>query len=573
MRKFLPYFIIFTVTAALFFWLQSSPTLGDGDSFYHAKMADLMIQQRGVIKDFPWLPFTILKEHYTDHHLLFHIFIIPFILIFKNPLVAIKMATVLLAAVFFLVFYWLLRKWQIKYAFIYALLPLTSYVLPLRFALAKAPAISLIALTLGLATLLKRKKLLLFLLSFIYVWLHGGWPIILIATICYCLAETIKNIIDNPPRLPTKIKNTNINNIEYFFYLYFLYFIFYFSSLIRRFFVKSNTKLLLACLAGITAGVIINPYFPQNLYFYWVQIFKVAVINYHSKIGVGGEWYPYDPFDLVRDNFLICLLWLFALAWFLVSFKKPQKTFPELELLTPILGRTREELFLFFLSTLLLIYTIKSRRMAEYFIPVAVFFIALTFNRGLTSVDWHGYWQNLKKIILNLRFLIPNILLIFLFVAGCGALIGSTIQLWQKTRQYYIEARPFSNFQKASQFLKENTPSGTTIFHNDWSSFPILFYHNDHNYYISGLDSTFFYDKNPQLYNLWWDIASGKDKESLSEKIKNNFNTSYVLAEKPRAPIKDGKKSFKAKFIEIVESDNNFQKIYEDDETKIYKIK
>jgi hypothetical protein len=210
MRKFLPYFIIFTVTAALFFWLQSSPTLGDGDSFYHAKMAELIIQHKWPVKNFPWLPFTTLKDNYTDHHLLFHVFLIPFVIAAKNPLIGIKIATVVLAAIFFVLFYELLKKWKIKFAFIWAILPLTTYIIPFRFALAKAPAASLIALFVGLYALLEKRKVLLFCLSFIYVWLHGGWPIILVATFFYCLAETIKNITDVPLQLPQKIQNLKI---------------------------------------------------------------------------------------------------------------------------------------------------------------------------------------------------------------------------------------------------------------------------------------------------------------------------------------------------------------------------
>src|SRR3989344_6279113 len=77
-NTFLPYFIIFEVAFIVFYFLQNQLTFADPDSFYHVKMAILMKEQ-GIIRDFPWLQFTVLKNYYTDHHLLYHIALIPFI--------------------------------------------------------------------------------------------------------------------------------------------------------------------------------------------------------------------------------------------------------------------------------------------------------------------------------------------------------------------------------------------------------------------------------------------------------------------------------------------------------------
>lgn len=579
MKKLLPYLIIFCLVAALFFWLQSSPTLGDGDSFYHAKIADLMIKQRGPVKNFPWMPFTILQDYYYNHHFLFHLYLIPFIYLTGNPLLAIKVATILLAALFFALLYWFLKRYQIKYALIYILFLLSTYALTFRLNLDKAPAASLIFFLLGLHFLFQRKKFALAILSFFYVWLYNAWPIILVATICYCLAIALKNIIDNPPELPEKIKNyqqiyksfTNIpirKRIFAFLHLYFLYFIFYSPFLIHRFFSRQNIKLLLSCFIGLIGGIIINPYFPNNLKFFWVHIFKIGLITPGLKYNVGAEWYPYDPFELFTKNLLVCCLWLFTFAWFWVSFRKPKKIFPALEPLEPQLGQTKETLFLIILTTIFFIYTIKARRMAEYFLPLVALSAAFTFNRGLKLADWHGYWQNLKKFIFDLKFLIFNILLIFLFVAGLGMIIGSTIQLYQSMRRMLVESPPFDNFQKASQFLKENAPPNSIIFHDCWTYFPMLFYHNDQNRYIIGLDATFMAEKNSELHKLWCDIAYGREKENLSEKIRNNFNSSYVIIERPKT-----ENSSKKPFLENLDNDDHFQKIYEDKEAYIYKIK
>jgi len=56
----------------------AGPNIVDYDGYYHIKMAEL-IREQGIPVKFPWLKFTIIDEQgYTDHHLLLHIFQIPF---------------------------------------------------------------------------------------------------------------------------------------------------------------------------------------------------------------------------------------------------------------------------------------------------------------------------------------------------------------------------------------------------------------------------------------------------------------------------------------------------------------
>jgi hypothetical protein len=538
------YLLIFFFTAFLFFYLQSSPTLPDGDSFYHAKIAKLMIEKRGIVKEFPWLPFTILADYYYDHHFLFHLYLIPFILIFKDPLVSIKIATIILASFFFVIFYWFLKKYEIRYPFFYIFVLLTSYVLINRINLDKVPPASLIFILFGLYFLLKEKKIPLAILSFLYVWLYDAFPIILLLTIFYLLAKSFEKISDLE------------FNLKKLFYL-----------LIINFFEKSNIKLLFSCLFGLLLGIIINPYFPNNLKFYWVHIIKIGILTPGIKWGVGAEWYPYDPFNLLKENLVICLLWLFSFSWFLISFKKPKKIFPQIEPILPYLGQNKNSLFFFLASSFFFIYTIKARRMGEYFVPLGTLFSAFTLNKLFINVKLNEYLKEIKKIIFELRFFTLNLLILYFLTICLGSFLGSTILLYQRMKIFFNEARPFSNFKGASQFLKENTPPKSIIFHNCWSYFPMLFYYNDLNYYIVGLDTTFMAEKNYKLFKLWRDIVYGKESENLAQKIKENFNSSYVVVEK----IKD-KKSPKKKFLENLEKEKKFKKIYEDEEAIIYQI-
>jgi len=551
MKKILPYVLIFLTTAGLFFWLQAARTLGDGDPFYHAKMAELILQHKGPITNFPWLPFTSLKNNYADHHFLFHLYLIPFILIFTNPLIAIKVATVLLTAVFFMLFYWLLKKLNIKYAFVYALLPLTTYALPTRLAIAKEQAASLIIVVLIIFALLKQKKWLLFLLAFVYVWTHGGWPTALAATIIYALAVSLQKTLDSTELIKNEI-GRRLSATKAGVKKYVLCTLVHLKYLSKNLFTKNHLAWFGVCLLGLILGLLISPFFPHNLSFYWVQTFKVAVVNYQGKIGVGAEWMPYDPLAFVREHALLFVLWIFSVCWLIVNYKKSNHD-ERLKI---------SQLFLLIFSLLFFIYTIKARRMAEYFIPLATISMALNFNPDLSQVSWSGLFGKLKSWLFNTKTMIVVVIFLAVLVTSLSALISNEVQLYQGMKNWFDTKAPaFDNFKGIGQWLKNNTPTRSIVFHSSWTYFPMLFYYNDQNYYINGLDSTFFYDQNPDLYNLWRKVIEGKIKDNLSQIITEKFQSNFVVVDKDHG---DFDKNLKA--------DPNFSQVYQDKDGKIYQI-
>src|SRR5438045_224908 len=73
------------VIALIFWWLQYATDAiccGDYDGYYHIKWARLLwdnMRAGHFPPAFPWLPLTTLNPHdYVDHHLLYHIILIPF---------------------------------------------------------------------------------------------------------------------------------------------------------------------------------------------------------------------------------------------------------------------------------------------------------------------------------------------------------------------------------------------------------------------------------------------------------------------------------------------------------------
>src|SRR5205809_1013421 len=112
---------------------------------------------------------------------------------------------------------------------------------------------------------------------------------------------------------------------------------------------------------GSVLGLVINPYFPHNLYlFYEHARVKITPNDFATK--VGNEWYPYDTREFVANCYV-------ALAAMLAGY-----------LFLDIEDRERAERPLFFLllSTSLLLMTARWKRFAEYFPPFAILFAAFT---------------------------------------------------------------------------------------------------------------------------------------------------------------------------------------------------
>jgi len=94
-------FTIGVLAIGLVFWkLQFSTDsicCGDFDGYYHIKWTRVLlesIKNRTFSPIFPWLPLTTLNpKDYVDHHLLFHIFQMPFAS-FSDPRLGAKISSI-----------------------------------------------------------------------------------------------------------------------------------------------------------------------------------------------------------------------------------------------------------------------------------------------------------------------------------------------------------------------------------------------------------------------------------------------------------------------------------------------
>src|SRR6266404_3670052 len=178
----------------IFWWLQYSTTAiccGDYDGYYHIKWARLLwdnIRAGHFPPAFPWLPLTTLNPgNYVDHHLLYHIILIPFTW-FRDLQTGAKISAILFASLAVFSCYWLVVRYEIRYRLIW-LLALLACSAPFlyRMNMTKAPPFAIIFLVLGTFLLFERKHWQLLPLAFVFALTYDMFVLLILAAVIWTL--------------------------------------------------------------------------------------------------------------------------------------------------------------------------------------------------------------------------------------------------------------------------------------------------------------------------------------------------------------------------------------------------
>lgn len=518
--------VIFFIAFGIFFFIQYTPSFPDPDSFYHMKMAELF-REGNFVKNFPWLSdYTVLGSFYGDQHFLYHLFLVPFVILFPPPL-GIKIATIFLAALLVGAFYTFLRAEKIRFAFFFSFLLLWIEPFIFRMSLAKAPSVSLLLLLGVLFAIFRLRPLLLFFLSAAFVWAYGAFPLAFVAAFVYTGVSEGFRIWER--RRKWWIRILERLNIPW-------------PGKDREGWMRRKEhRLVVGSLLGIILGLFTHPHFPGYLRLWWVQFFQIGIQNYQNVIGVGGEWYPYTFATLIPNAVLLVIFLVPALVVFSVTLSK----------------QTRHSWTFLILMVFFFLLTLKSRRYVEYFVPVGMLFSAFSLNPVLSGWTFKRVISNGR--FWNLRQMIPAIAFCIYLIVMIPTIAIRDLKL---ARAGFIGGIPPSRFQQASRWLAKNTQEGSLVLHSDWDEFPVLFYHNTHNRYIVGLDPTFMYLKNPDRYWSWVRLTKGEvDKNAVAKILEDEFQGAIVFVAKDHTAMK-----------KIMEEATRLRLVYEDHEAAIYKL-
>lgn len=492
-KRFVPIALFLLFFLGMAFIQFATPDMPDNDGFYHIKLAWLM-RTEGLKPDFPFLPLSILKEsEFYDHHFLFHVALIPFT--FGDLRMGAKWAAVIFASLAFLAVWYLFQRQRVPFAWLWALGLLgISEAFLFRMSITRAQSLSLGILALGYTWLLERKYKHLAVLGFVYVWMYDAFPLMIALAVLHFLAIALTE---------------------------------------RRLEIRP----VLYTSAGIILGMIINPYFPDNLIFsYHHMLPKLADA---TSVRVGNEWYPYDTKQIL-DNSLPALV-AFAsgvLALGLSGRKMDVRT---------ALG--------LFVSLLFGLMLFQARRFVEYFPPFALIFAAFAWSPlfGAASNSIPAASLPGQRFISILQSYLPVTILCLAVLASIGLSISPA-------RAAVDGSKPYGLYANASLWLEKNTPAGSRVFQTDWDDFPRLFYYNTNNTYLIGLDPTYLQLYDADLYNLWVDITQG-DVENPSHTIARTFDSRYIHTDLHHGD-----------FLQVAAKDPGLKEVYRDDQAVIFEV-
>jgi len=352
-----------------------------------------------------------------------------------------------------------------------------------RMNMAKAPPLAIIFLAIAIHLFFQRKYTLLLPLALVFTWTYDLFVLLIMATVFWVVTIAITE---------------------------------------QRF----EWRPLVFVLAGCAAGLIINPYFPKNL----LQLaehmkIKVTMSDFDTK--VGSEWYPYDSWEFLGNSAVACM----AMFVGYVTFEPSERR------------RAHYPIFLLLLSTALMIMTARWKRIAEYWPPFAVLFAGFTLQPWLEG--YRPYLTRLPKEILeelkpfldregippppkekDLRDLVRTIAM-----AVVALLLSAFLSMNLKATVKEIEQSERHDYYRAgAEWLRANVPPGQIIFNTDWDDFPRLFYYDSSHYYVSGLDPSYLYEKNPDLSRLYDGITLGRE-EDPGPLIRDKFGARYVFSD------------------------------------------
>lgn len=514
MRRFIPVFV-FLAIAALLIPIEVRPAFPDPDSFYHAKMA-MMIRDVGFIKQFPWLSDTVLAQNFVDHHLLYHVFLIPFVTFF-DPMVGMKVAAALFGLIVFFALYRLLKALKAPYPEWLTLAAALSSSFLYRMSLPRAPSLSIALLLAAVWALIARRPKWIFVLSAVYVWFYYGWlllfPTFLAIFVGQIVAERLHEAKE--PSLWQCLKQA----------------------------VRTEGKSFLLMLGGIAFGLVVNPYFPNNIYSDLHDVITFGLVNYQSVVAVGQEWYPMSPIDLVKASAVIVIILLLAIA-----------------LLFPAAARDRQRISrehlhrafsAIFLAAGFFAMTMKSSRYVEYAIPFLVVAAGVLLSFSLPLLK--------KEVFPGIQKWLEEHPLFFGLFIGLLCLSGASIAFAEMKNDIgtseYFQAK---QYQPAVDWIKTNVPAGDVVFHNAWDFSLVLFYLDDSHRYLVGLDPTYLYQFNPALYKEWSALVNGNDTDV--EKIITDFHSRTVVVDK----------RFKNSFASNLEASGLFKNVEENTWVTVY---
>ncbi len=499
--------VLSAIVAAIFHF--SVLNIPDLDSFYYIRLA-WMYRTRGLFDvDFPWIQYSVIKNLSSCLWYGFGLFLIPFTY-FEDLVIGIKLAGTFLTVVALSLYYWVIKRGELKMALLWPFLFFfsTPNVMS-QFLMTRPQLISLALSPLLFSFLIGRFETVngpesedtranvapLFLTSFGLAWFHLNfvWLVALILAVITVIAWIVEK--------------------------------------------KLAWRPIAAVVTGALLGWLARPNALGAAKLLYIQVVQQLLEKQSGlRLLLGRENLPLSSADFVYSFIPFTSLWALAIlimAGFVISRVNAQSSAKRI-----LLWSSLALSCVFFLLTLFV-----GRRSYNLWAEFGIIFIASVFTYVISSFSVRA-----RKTVRNIA--IGGIVGIFIFVASDST--SKTIA--NISRAGY----PPDMLRSAALWLKENSQPGDVVFNVTWSHFSPLFFWNQQNYYVGGLDPIFQYAYDPKLYWKFHHIATSTvPQKTCAVAVCRN----EVLEDTYDVLVRD----FKAKYVVVGKQQRTAYQFFEKD--------
>jgi len=502
----LPTVAVVLLCSALMGWVQFSfDGMHDGDSYFHTRAAR-ELDEHGFRDKFPQTAFSTWSVRYSDKDLLFHAFLIPFQRLHRalsdqeteDLVTPGKQAAVVLTLVFFVCFAVALHRVDARFPWFWILLLFVADA-PLLFAfLPVRPGLLAIAfVVVEIVLILRRKILWLFIVGALHALGHSSFVLLPALATAWTIAH-----------------------------------------LLRR--ESFSTRLLAVAFLGPILGLIVNPYFPNNLFVAWDQLVEVA-----RAVWLGASEVPAHLFgsELVAprtSQFLGSYPAFLPAVCALVAFL----AYPRRRLST-------EGLALVLMTGLLLGVGFMSERFLRFFFPAAVLLGARLWTELWGNTALRESWRGNAR-----AFAFSASVLVFSLLGGLADGSVATVQ------NHVVGMSTPGIYRPAVEFLERTAKPDELVYHNFWWDFSVLYHYRPDGRYVVALDPVFFYRFDPELFDKSLEAFSGTT-ENVYRILDDDFGARWVFVPKDARYYP---------FFNLLRQDGRFEKAYEDPHVVIVKL-
>jgi hypothetical protein len=447
---------LFCFLLCSYFQFQS-PFIPEEDGYFHIKFAWLLRHHGFFRGGFPWSYMSLWRDGFSDGAVFFHLLLIPFTYFDLNT--GAKLATCVISGFTLSSFYAILTLNRVRARlYWFWLFLLGGGFFWWRMLMPRPQILSVGLLLWSLHFLLNGRRKAFAALSFLY-------PLSYVAAF-----------------LPQGFA------VMRWAYL----------KLVER---RSEGRIVLWGFGAYALAMLVHPYFPKNLTFFYVQNFYVMFLTLTQKVNLylGNEMLPGTTRELFGAH--ITLIAHLFVASFVFMHRRPALS-----------ERTR---ILFPIMAVLVALTCGSKRFVEYSVPVTTLFCAFFSMDVLEGYDEKRFFRDYG---LAARAALTA------WLIGMGAATGVEARI---VRQDLRNVSP-PRFERLAAVLAEKAPPGELIYTCDWDEAPELMFYGEQYRYMVMMDPTFMYYWNPATWKTWNAVANARlSPDETRDALLGTFRARY----------------------------------------------